>query len=950
MTAEELDKLIESGQLSSVGPAFEGLSEKERRKLGDAAYKWYRQLRDGTISAATLLSTKRPEKTKNSYQTAALCVLATGNLRQASGVALYWYAGIKDQIETQVICVLQNRKPKWATRWLEKNLEGAENFFPWELTERLIAAGICEKPTTDDYIRHFGDRFNNWNTALRPRLKARPHLLEDEIWRLFEVRSNAFAHDPSKYHGPSKDFESWDSALAGLAQDGTISRSKLLDSAIAGLARDFTQNIYSGFLRMLKTMKPLPVELGERQQILRELLGSSVSHVSKFAISSLKKAPNLEKKAFLAAALPVMNQKVKGNAFTVLKFAEKLSKKDATLTAAALPLFEAGVYHAHVDVRERSNEWLKAHDKSPEVEVHKEEPVCSEDLSLVGIGEPWLTRLDLNSQRYPKPLSLDPNRIPILDQLELVEPIEDFQELIDTIARAVEEVNTGIEVERILGGLCRLCDQRPADFNSRTEALEKRVRNFQASEVVRGLVGGWGGLSLLIKHMLICWFEGSYSALREASYYKHFNLYPFVRARMVELSERVGNRRAAPLLSEPTHAHGWIEPTVLVRRMLDYPGRPGPADLILALFRMAPTHRQAALALAADYSGEFAPALRWALGAPDGPRSKEKHCEVWLAAARARQPRGPIAVGGLPQGATEGVPFDWTPVWQGTTYKFPRFQWSVDDNSSKPSVALGFIRKVISRFKYREELLPTVLMQKQGSRRWETPDFQGDFTIRWLGLLWPQNLDSYWRLACDSLIERLDIDTTASAPNFAYLDPLFELDRSWAELEHLALSVALISKDADVKGLGIDALIEGIEDGRAHPGPLGEVLSRLYKADFIKPNRLADSLADVARVGGHHKRFVAEIMSDLLAWPLCKNSHHSLQLMLEVSDGISEPVRQNLKAHKGGGKTAKLIKKLLDLGPPTTLSAFRVPALRARAERAVRYQACHRQVDGQSVN
>ena len=43
-------------------------------------------------------------------------------------------------------------------------------------------------------------------------------------------------------------------------------------------------------------------------------------------------------------------------------------------------------------------------------------------------------------------------------------------------------------------------------------------------------------------------------------------------------------------------------------------------------------------------------------------------------------------------------------------------------------------------------------------------------------------------------------------------------------MRYLALPVALVSKDSGSRGAALDALIAGIEDGRAAPGRLAEVL------------------------------------------------------------------------------------------------------------------------------
>lgn len=928
MTEEQLDQLIREGRPQQVAPAVAGLDQRQRRGLAAPAYSWYQELHEGKGRAQELAGLYQNDRTRNPYQTAALCVLATAELKRASRVRFWWFPDTTEVMSQAVVKILEDRRPKWATRWLEKNLEG-ENFFPWALLEELVMTGVCEKPKTDDYIRALGDRFNDFRLALSPRLRERPHLLEEDIWRLFEVSTGAFAHDQSKWAGAADNYESWGTALVRLAGEGVISRERLLDSALEGLARDFTQNIYTGFIRMLKEAKPTGEELGARQEILRELLASPVSHVTRFALAGLKKAQGLQKQELLSSMLPVMSQKVKGNAVTALKWVAAMVEEDPALRTQARPIFEAGAHHSNVDVRELASDWLGA---TPTAEVVEELP---EHLDLNGVESHWVKLLELDAATFPAPLEFEMAQVPMLDSLQRSQPIEDLQELIDTVTRAVEEVDSGLEVERILGGISRLCDRRPADFEARTEALYKRVESFQPTDVVRGLVSAWGGFSDLLKHLILVWLRGPRPHV-QSTYYKPVSVYPFLKERVAELVTRVSGRSARVLLSEPTHERGWIEPSVLVERM-KAGLEPERADLILALLRLAPVGREAALERLADSPLAAAAPLRWALGGGSGPGRREKELEIWLAAARARQPRGRLEIEGLPEEAVRPVEPQWTCTWVGKEYKFPRFSWTPEPLPPETGGAVGFLKKLVGGSRARRRLMPTVLLQQQGSRGWETPDLQGSFVVRWLALLWPGNLDFYWKAAANALVERLDYDTTAAFPNFAYLDPLFEPDRPWADLEYLVLSLALISKDADVLGLGIDALIEALNDGRAHHGPFATVLVRLYEADWIKPNRLAESLSEVARVGALHRRAVAEVLGKLLERPLPKGGHHLLQLMLEVSDGVSVEARSRLGEFSGGGKTARLVKRLLEMPEPAPLEQFRVLALRGRAERGRRW-------------
>ncbi len=113
-----------------------------------------------------------------------------------------------------------------------------------------------------------------------------------------------------------------------------------------------------------------------------------------------------------------------------------------------------------------------------------------------------------------------------------------------------------------------------------------------------------------------------------------------ITRRVRSIARRAAAGRAAPLFSAPTHAGGWIDPPVLLdrlRRRIGMPHADDDFDIELALLRLAPDNRDTTLREAGSLAGEFAAALRHALGAegePIGPTAS-----LWAAAAR-REPPG----------------------------------------------------------------------------------------------------------------------------------------------------------------------------------------------------------------------------------------------------------------------------------------------------------------------
>ena len=98
--------------------------------------------------------------------------------------------------------------------------------------------------------------------------------------------------------------------------------------------------------------------------------------------------------------------------------------------------------------------------------------------------------------------------------------------------------------------------------------------------------------------------------------------------------EKTAAGRSFVSAAAPTHAGGWIDPGVLVRR-LDAGQPASKLDLVAAILRLAPLGREAALAAAADLSGEAGSVVRYALG---GDEWIGATAAWWVAAARVRTP------------------------------------------------------------------------------------------------------------------------------------------------------------------------------------------------------------------------------------------------------------------------------------------------------------------------
>ena len=889
------------------------------------------------------------------YLVHELAVLAVGPLAAVKKIFFLY------DFEPVAVKILNDRRPEWLDRWIAGKL--AKREFSWWLFRELLRAGACTKPTSDDYVRFLpsmtGEAFGLGSAASFCRseyLRQNPEFIED-LWRLFEVETPIFfaledvPQNPEA--NPGLGYEDWRTTFIRLSQAGLLDRQRLLTSTLRALGADFSASALTGFVRFFESLNPSSAERNAAQPVLGELLSSRASHVVKFALeqlSELQKAGLLDANAFLAAAPVVFALKPKGQPQAVLSIAGKLAKDQPSLVpeianfaiealahdsndvqAAALKMLEAWQARLHRDhASELRAKWAGiAASNRPRVEAliavlgagveespdHSPAPsfslaefqsraaaIPAHWRSLAGVDDAFSTA-DTDTCFAGVWFSI--NHVPVLTSCEPITPIETVDELLDAVAHALEELDSGDELERILDGISRLGVERPADFELRAKPLVQRLSDDRRDNW-RGLMGF--SMHPKLPQLLLRWL-GSPGVVHFKYLEDPRGLPKFIERRLREIEARLAAGRSRSLLCAPTHQHGWLDPRVFVARLLATT-TPRTADLLQALLRLAPDHRAAALESARVLPEDWGAAVRYALGGPPPTEfiESDERFSLWLAAGRSRQAFGPLTDLTLAAGpAREAILAEPTFTWEAVD-RNPASRWS-----STMTLKLS-INPSIPRAD-ENALRPTLAIREENLHNWE--NFGVEWCKAWLVGLWPANVDAVLAEGVRQLRVRIDEPASTFEPHYIYLQPLLRPDLPWNEISWLALWIALVSKDAGSRGMAIDVLITGIEDGRAELKC--DVPLKLASGEWFKLNRLAEAAREVARVSPRHAWWWAEFLQRFLfqlsTWP--SEAHHLLSLLLELLSqlqlGVRELWREKFQARKPSGKSAKLLKEILAL-------------------------------------
>lgn len=992
MTPEELTAAVKRNDIQAIVGGLSQIDEGRRQALSSTAQNLRRQERGS--------------------RAAELAVMGTGPLSAVK----------KCRIDDgdSLGQVLLDRRPDWLNEWVETRTLA----IGWEVLRPLFDAGCLTPASSGRIMSYLVYGLQRDKKPIAESLARRPDWLEG-VYGLFDQDSCVFRC----YGGKLDELgAAWMKAIRKLCEERHLDRGRILVMSLEVLGRDLKADDISGYIQMHEELAPTD---GECEQLAGEylaLLASPRPVIVAFALgrlNALGKAKRLDGAMFIRELPRIYQCPTKGHVKTALGLLKTIVKQEPQIRGAAAVAAAGALAHPVEDVQEAGLKLVEAWAETGDAELAARllaerdqvaaplRPRIDDLLAKVGSAQPdlssaapslapesaaagqWACELEARRYRiehiapdFRRKADLDatleacrqdrlagtavwkPLEVPVLTGLEPIVPIETLDELFDTVAHALEKVDHGDDVERIIDGISRLCDQRPTDFERRAAPIVKRIEK---------LLNTWGnpthgllapGCDRGIAPLLMAWLKGSSAVKQFTSGLVHYmeTWRVSVVSRLEATARRVKQRVAAPLLAAPTHRGGWIDPRVwaerwatLVQAQVEVP----EIELCQSLLRLAADGREAAFERVQEIESPFRDAFEWALGGQAAFAAAGSPA-VWVAASRCRDPE--IALAGGPWSSTlqpgpevlEPGVYRWN-AFRGTkrrdavtfalVYEKAGDTPLVEFELQPPLDSPGQRTKAPKAAQPAErELLARLAPGLPGAAELLAMAFRGDETDeaeqgdvpegtrllptlshmidplenaagwvhQWAAMLWPAKLDGYWKGAAEGFLSRMDKKASALDPHSAFLDPLFAPDQPLSELASLALWIATQSKDADTRTAAIDAWIALVTDGRGDPGLLGRVLVRLGESGWLYPNRLADALRQVSRVSPLHAWSIAEVVEDLLAaQPLSADSHHLLQLIRELLVGlgleIRPEVRTRLEAYEGTGKTATLARQLCGL-------------------------------------
>lgn len=582
--------------------------EQEERNLG---YKTWRAIADGLA-----------------FQLAAFGL--AGGVAVAAQVAadfplLYWDsdpAGPPDSParDTELVAqVLADRRPAWLADFTDRHLRrypmGVD---AWPLARMLVRLGAIPRPAIAEYTTlmpgglamtdpgYTGYRKSSRGPA--DLLVADPGLLEDEVWRLFTVPDAGMAlekEDRSIAMPDDTDTAStatWSRALAQLAADGHLDRGRLLDACLGAFTRDFNPNRVTWYATLLELLAPSDAEIAAREATFRGLLAARSKTgvtIGQRALRRLVDAGSADVGPLLDASGPALLFRQKSIAIAQLKLIQRAVELHPACAGDAAAAVAAAFGHERQDVQEAALALigkLGGPAREPLAEIRERAADLSPSLSPQAVALGLLDAPAAPAGEVPGPVHVEPQA-----GAALPAPVTDPDELIQLLARLIEDASDALAAERALAGAVRLSElprqQRAriaAPVLKRAQQIMRSYDPFAGDLITSDLAlvtHAWAGEALPDA-------DGS----REIGSYKSetyavsgkgvaLTMAGIFSARAWEAARLIEAGRGGVLLAEPETERGAITAQTLLARVRELARRRelvSPYDRDVALLRLAP--------------------------------------------------------------------------------------------------------------------------------------------------------------------------------------------------------------------------------------------------------------------------------------------------------------------------------------------------------------------------
>jgi hypothetical protein len=846
--------------------------------------------------------------------------------------------------------ILLDRRPPWLSELAAQYVTD----YHWDSAWKLVIDGGVPRPTGEEYLLGMAENVARLpepglaDMVLRdpalltvdlPALLELPDGLSRIVWRDIVVGASTGRH-------------TWLPVLNAHFPPGHPIRDRILDQLLDMLTGDLNGPDAARLHKFLDELAATPAELAARRRALFTLLAHRAPGVVSYAIrilTRLGRANLIPPAELIDGVEPALLAPAKSTATAALAIVAAALRRDPRVERRALERFATAVAHPHPEVQlaavDAAAPHLVAH---PDIAGRLGELLP--DLSATAAqrlrttlpqrptAEPSAPAADLDdvirrAEKFPPEIAhtcgLDvaveavrrggePPSVPVRPWAAAgaaaMRPVSGVDELIQVLLRVVDGRGGIVDLERALDGLAGVGSRWPSDFGRRVGPLVARVNQRLERDARDWGERPSGDMCLLVAS----WIQPERGA---GPAYPVAKPGTWLTGRIREVALGLGDPDPRPLLALPTDKRGWIEPAVLVERASAAGGAlKRPIDAAVALARLNPSGRTAALHQATDLPGALGRAVRAALGGDDDGTGLP----------------GVVAgvIGWLRGDAHEGPPYLFGAAERDEAPRRTSQELAAEFNLQMRGVPVD--RQLAMDF--------SELPAYQEMRAAYGYECAQRYAPDWAATLWPGEHRWLWR-----------DEATAGAGLRLLLDP-----HEPVPPEALIATIRQVSREKpEERTLAVDIFVQTIGDARVTSTELARaLLTTVEGTTTVSSARLVTLLQETATASALHRATVRAALVDVLpTWLDRRAGQHRygpLALLDEVcaTDGtpITYPATRALlkTLASGRSKSATIARRLIDRRPAVGRvrsntsawpAAALAAALTARIERADHWRA-----------
>jgi hypothetical protein len=404
----------------------------------------------------------------------------------------------------------------------------------------------------------------------------------------------------------------WEIIYDILLRDGKMSRNHFIEQTVLIQTKDWNTNLRSFFRKRLADLQPTADELVNYQENIFACLHSSVGPVTNFAMDQIKKF--YEHKKFAAASFldwlePVMmsvdNKATVKNGLPLL---EKINKLYPKLNKKITGLLADVYLIPDMNLQEKATKTLlkiaSVKDKGLKEKLSGYMPLMQGNIrsSLADfLNEEAMTGADDQTEAYafaPK------------DEKVLTKPIElpkDWNDILYLFGKFIASDEVA-DAEILTNAFIMQTGLFPSDYSVQLRPYQQQLEKKYFNNVYKAYVDVF--LRQKIEN-----YNAPYRV--KINQYHKINTLLLGKLMLETIDARMESALKSPLLSFPTHHPYWVEPKILIERLIarqQYNETINKLDLTVAISRMPRENIQDAIPLLDQLTGELKELMAFCLG------------------------------------------------------------------------------------------------------------------------------------------------------------------------------------------------------------------------------------------------------------------------------------------------------------------------------------------------